>query len=91
MGQLIGYFIKRDVSHVTAAFGKHGARPSVLETETRVLAAAEEYGKQCRGDSGQAPLFAEVAFGDFLERAKTTCHLELYRPWRGRGIASDGE
>ena len=27
----IGYFIKPNVSHVKAAFGKHGARPSSLE------------------------------------------------------------
>jgi PAS domain-containing protein len=78
-GQLIGYFIKPDVSHVTAAFGKHGAPPSSLEIETHVLVAAEEYVKRSEATGRQALLFVDVAFGNFLERARANSHLELYR------------
>jgi NO-binding membrane sensor protein with MHYT domain len=78
-GQLIGYFIRPDVSHVTAAFGKYGIPPSPLEIEAHVLAAASEH-VQRSGTIGRTELlFVEVAFGTFLERAKATSQLELYR------------
>ncbi|MDR3539123.1 MAG: MHYT domain-containing protein, partial [Acetobacteraceae bacterium] len=78
-GQLIGYFVKADPTQVTAAFGKYGIAPAPLEIEAHVLAAVGRQAEQSDREGTPERFFAEVDFGNFLERAKAGSHLELYR------------